>query len=134
MIKHIFDMAMKIIPRNAFQYRKFNGVSTNQFGQRITSYTDWNNGFGVVQPGIISSFGGKNISEKDYKDLGLDFARATVTVWIKGVELKSVNGESSCDQVMFEGKIYNVIQAANWNEYSGWRRCYCQEIVKDPFQ
>ena len=78
MIKHIFDMAMKIIPRNAFQYRKFNGVSTNQFGQRITTYTDWNNGFGVVQPGIISSFGGKNISEKDYKDLGLDFARARV--------------------------------------------------------
>lgn len=128
-VDQIFDLAMNIIPPNDFKYRKYDGVTTNEFGQRVTTYTDWADGFGCVQPGIISSFGGKNISEKDYKELGLDFSRATVTVWIKDIVLKSVNGESSCDQIMFEGKVYNVIQAANWNEYSGWRRCYCQEIV-----
>ena len=127
-------MAMNVIPRNVFQYRKYNGVSTDEFGQRIVSYSDWKNGFGIVQPGIISSFGGKNISEKDYKSIGLDFGKATITVWLKGVELKTVNDNKSCDQILFEGKIYNVIQAANWNEYSGWRRCYCQQKTDSKIQ
>ena len=126
-MKNLLEQALKIIPRSNFQYRLFDKRETNEFGQVVPLYGEWHYGYGIVEPGIISSFGGKNIQEKDYKDFGLDFSHETVTAWIRNVQIGTVSNRDSPDQIRYGGKIWNVIQAANWNEYNGWRRCYCQE-------
>lgn len=128
-MKNLLVSALKIIPRSKFQYRLSSETSINEFGQRVHLYGDWNDAYGIVQPGIISSFGGKNISEKDYKDIGLDISRSCITIWIKDIYLRNTADRETSDQVLYGGRVWNVIQCADWDIYNGWRRCFCQEAM-----
>lgn len=138
-LSNILERAFKVIPRTEFEYRVVTGDSTNEFGQRITEYSPWVKTSGAVQPGIVASFGSKNISEKEYKDLGMDFAHGTITVWLSSDALNTihhapstVHGRNSTDQVRWDNRVWNVVQVAGWNEYNGWRRCYCVEVLNLP--
>lgn len=127
----ILARALRVIKPIRFEYRHALSDETDEFGQRTPAYGEWTWTNGHVQPGIISSFGGKNVGEKDYKDFGIDTSKSTITVWIKGVYLNNTARGRTCDQVRYLGKIYNVFQCAEWNSYDDWRRCYCYEDM-DP--
>lgn len=128
-MNNILIEALRVIPKSEFQYRLASKTVTDEFGQRVNTYGDWINGIGIVQPGIVSAFGGRNVSEKDYKEMGLDISRSTVTIWISDVPLSTVKGRSTPDQIKYDNRIWNVVQASGWNQYNGWRRCYCQEAL-----
>lgn len=131
-VPNIMLKALRMIGSTTIQYRKFTGNSTDEIGQRVTTYSDWSAPFeGSVQPGIISSFGGKNVGEKDYAEMGLDFSRSYVTVWAD-VQIENISDKESPDQIKVYGKIYNVIQCADWIEYNGWKRMYCVEVKNEP--
>lgn len=131
--ENILERAFKIIPRSKFEYRLFIKTRINDYGQCEPEYTDWADGHGIVQPGIISSFGGKNVSEKDYKELGLDFSRCTVSVWIKDVNLRTLKGSRTPDQIRWQGREFNIIHVSDWLGYDGWKHCYAvEDITEDP--
>lgn len=130
-LPNLLIQALKIIEPNGFKYRKFNSGAVTDFGVATQAYGDWIVGTGIVQPGIISSFGGKNVSEKEYDDLGMDFSRHTVTVWVKNADLHTNVLKRSPDQLQFNGKVYNIIHVSDWDGYNGWQRCYCQEILDE---
>ena len=123
----ILTRALRVIRPIEFEYRKPISNVTDDFGQRTPAYGPWTWTSGHVQPGIISSFGGKNVGEKDYKDFGIDTSKSTITVWIRGVDLNNTARGKTCDQVRYCGRVYNVFQCADWNSYDGWKRCYCYE-------
>ena len=138
-LNNILNVAHRIIPPTKFKFRTVKEDTTNEFGQRITVYNDWVDTIGSVQPGIVASFGSKNISEKEYKDFGLDFAHGTITIWLSSDLLNTIHhapstihGRNSTDQVYWSNRIWNVVQVAGWNEYNGWRRCYCVEALNIP--
>lgn len=128
-MNNILVEALRLIPKSKFQYRLASKTITDEFGQRVNTYGDWINGIGIIQPGIVSSFGGRNVSEKDYKEMGLDISRSTITVWISDVHLSTVKGRSTPDQIKYDNRIWNIVQTSNWNQYNGWRYCYCQEAL-----
>ncbi len=130
-IGNILNVALNIIGTSKFEFRKFVGKSVDEFGIPHVEYGPWTAHRGSVQPGIVSSFGGKNISEKDYKEMGLDWTRSHITVWLSGVDVKTVYKQDAADQIRYRGRVYNLIQSADWIEENGWKRCYCMERIDE---
>jgi len=126
---NIHKLACRMIPTVPIKYRLFSTKSVDSFGQYAPTYGAWTDARAHVQPGIVSAFGGKNIEEKDYKDLGLDFSHVFITIWISGVNLSTVARKDSPDQIQYDGKTFNVIHVANWLAYDGWKRIYCEEVM-----
>ena len=126
-VNNILKSALSIIGSHTVKIRIATGTAVNDAGVPTVTYGDPIVVSGSVQPGIVSSFGGKNISEKDYKDMGLDWTRSYITVWIPDVGLKPIHDRKSADTVEYNGRIYNILQSADWETQNGWKRCYCCE-------
>lgn len=124
-VNNLLNIAMRTIGTNALEYRLYSGSTVNEFGKPSVSYGEWKGARASIQPGIVSSFGGKCISEKEYQELGLSWARTYVTVWVNNVELTTSENEEAADQIRINGKVYNVLQVENWLMQNGWKRCYC---------
>lgn len=128
---NLHKIANRIIPRQRVQWRKALDTTISEDGIAVSGYGEWNTILAHAMPGIISSFGGKNINERDYKDMGLDFSRNYYTVYCDNIGVRTVCEQHSADQFMINGKIFNVIQTEDWEEfgYNGWKRCYCVEVI-----
>ena len=126
-VGNILKQALSVTGTQTVKIRIAAGSTINAAGVPTVSYGDPIVVSGSVQPGIVSSFGGKNISEKDYRDMGLDWTRSYITVWIPDVGLSVIHDKKSADTVEFNGRIFNVIQCADWELQNGWKRCYCVE-------
>jgi hypothetical protein len=63
--------------------------------------------------------------------MGLDFSRNYYTVYCDNIDVRTVCEQHSADQFMINGKVFNVIQTEDWEEfgYNGWKRCYCVEVI-----
>ena len=124
--KNILDIASKIIPRQKIQYRKYIEDEVNEYGVVIQKFSEWKDILAHVQPGIISSFGGKNINERMYHEMGLDWSRNYITVWAK-VDVNTTVLNKAADQFNVNGKIFNAVMTADWIEFNGWKRIFCVE-------
>lgn len=128
---NLHKVANRIIPRQRIEWRKAESSETDRYGVMRSRYGAWKTVFAHVMPGIISSFGGKNINERDYKDLGLDFSKNYYTVYVDGIPVRTVAEQDSADQFLIKGRVFNVIQTEDWDEfgYDGWKRCYCVQAI-----
>ena len=126
-VNNILKSALSIIGSHTVKVRIATGVSVNDAGVPTVTYSEPIVVSGSVQPGIVSSFGGKNISERDYKDMGLDWTRSYITAWIPDVGLSVIHDKNSADTVEFNGRSFNVIQCVDWELQNGWKRCYGAE-------
>lgn len=127
-VSNILKTAMSVIGSDRIAYRLYSGSSVNDIGVPVVSYTEWKGIRAFVHPGIVSSFGGSGISEKEYQELGFSWARTNITVWLNDVGLRTSENENASDQILYNGDVYNVLQVENWLFQNGWKRCYC---VKD---
>lgn len=128
---NLHKIANRIMPRQRVQWRKALDTTISEDGIAVSGYGEWNSILVHAMPGIISSFGGKNINERDYKDMGLDFSRNYYTVYVDNIDVRTVCEQHSADQFRINGKVFNVIQTEDWEEfgYNGWKRCYCVEVI-----
>lgn len=128
---NLHRIANRIIPRQKIQWRKSGVTFIDEYGVARSSFGAWQDVYAHVMPGIISSFGGKNINERDYKDMGLDFSKNYYTVYVDGIDVRTVCEQGSADQFRVDGKVFNVIQTEDWSEfgYNGWKRCYCVQVI-----
>ena len=126
---NIHRIASKVIPTQKIKYRVAGNSTTDDYGIRKSTYGDWKDIRAHVAPGIISSFGGKNIEERDYKDMGLDFSHRFITVWCDNTDIKTLAKKDSPDQIMVGTSVFNIIQVADWLDFSGWKRIYCEEVI-----
>ena len=128
---NLHRIANRIIPRQKIQWRKAGDIDVNEYGVASSEYGAWQDVYAHVMPGIISSFGGKNINERDYKEMGLDFSKNYYTVYVDGIDVRTVCEQNGADQFRINGKIFNVIQTEDWEEfgYNGWKRCYCVQVI-----
>lgn len=126
---NIHKIASALIPRERFEYRTSGDNELSAAGRLVPTYGEWKHASGHIQPGIVSSFGGKNIEEKDYKDMGLDFSHRFMTIWHDISELTTIADRQAACQVRIRGKIFNVIHAADWIVFDGFKRIYVEEVV-----
>ena len=126
---NIHRVASRVIPRKTIKWRKGAETEITDAGIAKSKYGDWIEVRAHVQPGIVASFGSRNIDEKNYKDMGLDWSKRTMTVWIDNSNITTVANQSTTDQFMINGEIFNIIQIADWLECDGWKRCYCEQVI-----
>lgn len=124
---NLLKVAMNMIPHTSIYYRRYEGASVNKYGVTVQTYTEPKTVNASVQPGIVSSFGGKNVELKDYKELGLDWSRRHITVWMPDVGLETNTDKDGSDVIEYLGRTFIVLHVENWLEYDGWIRVYCVE-------
>lgn len=124
---NIHRIAASVIPMETIEYRMFKESIVNSLGNKTPTYSQWTQIKAHIQPGLITAFGSRALSEKDYKQNGLDFSRNYITLWCDGVDISTVANKDFPDQFSVRGNRYNVIQIADWLAYSGWKQIYCAE-------
>lgn len=124
---NILSAALRVIPKVRIEYRKFISRSVSDFGVVKMNYSEWNTTYGMVESGKVRAFTASNISEKNYSDFGLDWSERGISVWIPNVKLSNTVDDDGCDQVRFNGKIFNVNEVEDWDVYNSWVRVYCVE-------
>lgn len=112
---------------DSVKFRRFVSNSISEFGVASQTFSDWVIVAANVQPGIVSSFGGSNIEMKDYKEMGLDWSRRYITVWIKDKGLQPCVDKNGADEILYNGMEFTVIQVENWDRFNNWQRIYCVE-------
>lgn len=114
---NLLDEALTLIPPTKVQYRRWVKNSTNEVGMMSATYTEWTDAYGIVQPN----------GESNEHTEGIDFSKSRVVIWLRGVELTGTGAvsHSSPDQILFYGKVYNVVTVDNWLPYDNYRRCEC---------
>lgn len=127
LLSNVLKIATSLIPQHKIAFRKFITSSVTDFGVANQEFSDWVSVNGVVQPGIVSSFGGSNIELKDYKELGLDWSRRHITVWLTDKGLEPCCDKDGADQIEYNGKTFTILQVENWDDFNNWQRCYCVE-------
>lgn len=125
--------ASRVIPTVMFEYRIFEGETTNSIGNSIASYGDWIEAKGHVQPGLTFSFNARGVSNPSQimKELGLDQSKEIVTVYAYGLNLKNVHEQNQPDQVRYRGKVYNIWSISDWYDYDGWKSLICVEDTRE---
>ena len=126
---NVLKKAFTHIPTTTVQYRKYLGKTVSSAGLLTTSYSNWNASKAVVEPGVVSSFGGANREQQLYNDNGLNFGHKFVTVWICNADLNTVSNQDTPDQIQYDNKTYNIREVANWLNFDGWKRLYCEEVI-----
>lgn len=124
--RNMFDRATAIIPTQKIKYRLPAGRLVSASGRLTPIYSEWRTLKCVLEPGLVSSFASKNLSDKDYKRVGMDFSINSYTVWAKTDDIFPVHdGEAACQFQIF-GKVYNVKQMEDWAMTDGWKRMYSE--------
>lgn len=129
---NIHKVASRLIPRQKIEWRKGAVSVLSEAGIMRSQYGEWISVNAHVQPGIISSFGGKNITEKEYKEMGLDWSHRFFTIWVDDSRITTNAQQDTTDQIRLggeDGEIYNIINMADWIEFDGFRRCYCEQVI-----
>lgn len=128
---NLHKIANRIIPRQKIFWRKAKDTIVSDAGIPVSEYGEWTPTMAHALPGIVSSFGGKNINERDYKEMGLDFSRNYYTVYTDNLDVRTVCEQHAADQFKIFGKIFNILQTEDWEEfgYNGWKRCYCVQVI-----
>ena len=116
---NILDIALSIIPPTVVQVRKNLGTKVNKYGQSEATYTDWIDVYGIVQPG----------SEQNEHTERIDFAKKTVTIWLRGYSLDGTHLQWAPDQIRYIGRIFNVTNVVDWFPYDNYRQCECVETL-----
>ena len=129
LFKNMYRLAQVLIPRERFEYRIPTENIITGAGRIVPSFGEWKSARAFIQPGIVSSFGGKNIEEKDYKDMGLDFSHRYITLWVDSADIGTVANGVSAVQVKVRDRIWNVIHTADWIVFNGWKRIYAEEVM-----
>jgi len=127
LMSSLLKLATTVIPKTSVQYRKYQSKVSTAFGTTTQSFTAWGSVGAVVEPGIVSSFGGKGIELRDYKEMGLDWSRRYITVWMPDKGLTPAADKEGSDEVCYAGKVFTVLQVENWDQMNGWQRVYCVE-------
>lgn len=130
---NLLRKAGRIVPREPFQYRTFNGNVTNDIGNIVSTYSEWHEVIGHVQPGLTFSFNARGVSDigEIAKRIGIDQSKKVITVFVYDLDLKNVHDHDTPDQIKYENCIYNIWSISDWYHYDGWKSFICIEDTRE---
>lgn len=131
---NLLKKALTVIPSETFQYRKVVSVATNEIGNTIATFSEWQNTRGSVQPGLTFSFNARGISSMmDLKlafKIGVDQSKDLITVFTKDIDLVNTHFQEQPDQIKYDGRVFNIISVSNWLPYDSWKSLVCVEDTR----
>ena len=128
----LLTKALNVVPKTRFKYRIVTAFVTNEIGNTIPSYSAWNDAEGAIQPGLTFSFNARGVSNpiEIAKKIGLDISKNMITVFAK-LDLSNIAKKETPDQIMYDGRIFNIMSISDWYEFDGWKSLICVEDTRE---
>ena len=108
---NLLNQALAVLRKTPITYEQyasqnvgFGGVAQNSYNAPITVSN------AIVQP----------LSNRLYKDYGLDFQKRYIRIFLSSNALALENGNASPDRITYEGSTWIVISVKQWYLYDGW--------------
>lgn len=128
----LLKKALTVVPKTRFKYRIVQSFVTNEIGNTIATYSEWTDAEGAIQPGLTFSFNARGVSSpiEIAKKIGLDISKNMITVFAK-LNLSNIAKQETPDQIMFDGRIFNIMSVSDWYEFDGWKSLICVEDTRE---
>lgn len=110
-------MALRVIARQSFQYYRTNGRTVASNGQYVTAYNSPVCTSGSAQP----------MPRELNQNYGLDFNQHGFKFYAAR-DVIDVGRDVAGDQIVFEGKYYQVLSSTPWRGIDGWNEIVCVEV------
>ncbi len=115
-MNNLLSQAFSVIPKVSFQVKRFKSKIVNGFGIVVPVYYT-----PVTVRGIIQA-----VENSAYQALGLDLAKNYITAWAN-YEMQGLDTHEVADQIIYNGRKFNVIKRTDWTAYNGWNQVLAVE-------
>jgi len=114
---NLLNQAFALIGQNAFDYYKYTGRTVNTIGLYESAFD-----LPVTLSGSIQA-----VSRSVYQNLGLDFQKQYITIFVSSNVIDMARGRSG-DEIAWNGRRYQLANEMNWYEVDGWTSFMAVEI------
>jgi hypothetical protein len=114
---NLLKKAFKIINKDSFIYRQFKSRTTNSIGIDIP----------VFEPDVDLNGSVQAVPRRLYQHHGLDWKKNYITIYSSDT-IEGVNRDTSGDRVIFNGKLFQVLDENDWKPIDGWNGVICVEV------
>lgn len=114
---NLLKKAFKVIKKVPFIYRQFKARETNSIGIDIPEFEIDVNLKGSIQP----------VPRRLYQQHGLDWKKSYITIYSSDT-IEGVNRDTSGDRIVFDGKLFQVLDENDWTPIDGWNGVMCVEV------
>jgi hypothetical protein len=111
---NLLKKAFKVISKDTFIYRQFKARTTNSIGIDIPEYED-----DVELKGSIQA-----VPRRLYQQHGLDWKKNYITIYSSDT-IEGVNRDTSGDRIVFDEKLFQVLDENDWTPIDGWNGVMC---------
>jgi hypothetical protein len=106
---NLLALAQSVIGTQTVTYYRFTGRTNNTIGQFVSSFAEPVEIQGSFQP----------VSRQKYAEYGLDVTR-NYAWFYSTTPIADVNRDRAGDQLVFDGKRFEVSGANDWSAIDGW--------------
>ncbi len=114
---NLLKQAFKIIDKDTFIYRQFKSRTTNSIGIDVPEFED-----DIELKGSVQA-----VPRKLYQEYGLDWKKKYITIYSSDT-IEGVDRDTSGDRIIFNGKLFQVLDEINWIPIDGWNGVMCVEV------
>lgn len=114
---NLLKKAFKVIKKDSFIYRQFKSRITNSIGIDTPVY----------EPDILLKGSVQAVPRRLYQLHGLDWKKNYIMVYSSDV-IEGVNRDTSGDRIIFNGKLFQVLDENDWTPIDGWNGVMCVEV------
>lgn len=114
---NLLKKAFKIINKDPFIYRQFKSRTTNSIGIDVPEF----------EPDVDLKGSIQAVPRRLYQQHGLDWKKNYITIYSYDV-IEGVNRDTSGDRIIFDGKLFQVLDENNWTPIDGWTGVMCVEV------
>lgn len=106
---NLLKQAFNIIAQQTVIYKKYKGRIVNAIGQYETEY----------EPPVAIKGSLQPLPRKLYQQYGLDLSKQYI-IFYTPIKLQDVMRNTSGDQLIVNGAIYQIESATDWHAIDGW--------------
>lgn len=114
---NLLKKAFKVIKKDAFIYRQFKSRTTNSIGIDVPEF----------EPDVELKGSVQAVPRRLYQQNGLDYKKNYITIYSSDV-IEGVNRDTSGDRIIFNGKLFQVLDENDWKPIDGWNGVMCVEV------
>lgn len=118
---NLYRSAVRLIKQTTVQYRRFNARTLNAARQWVSGYDE--------PFDLLCSL--QAVRRSSYQSLGLDFQKNYVKIFA-AENLIDVKRDSSGDQFVHAGLLYQLDDQNTWYLIDGWASCLAVEVGTAP--
>ena len=114
---NLLKKAFKVINKDSFIYRQFKSRTTNSIGIDVPEF----------EPDVDLKGSIQAVPRRLYQLHGLDWKKNYITIYSSDT-IEGVNRDTSGDRVVFDGKLFQVLDENDWTPIDGWNGVICVEV------